>query len=130
MREYLDGEESVDLPPDRAGGWKTTGARVPQRRALFVDRVWAVRLAERYDIAIMSTKGMSITAARTLIDTMIGDGMRVFGLRDFDVTGFTIAGTLGRDTRRYTRQPAGAIDLGLRLEDVRGPRAGTRGSVY
>ena len=32
--------------------------------------------------------------------------------------GFTIAGTLGRDTRRYSWTSKGAIDLGLRLEDV------------
>ena len=27
-----------------------------------------VNLAQRYDIAIMSSKGMSVTAARTLVD--------------------------------------------------------------
>ena len=78
----------------------------------------AVRLAERYDLAIMSTKGVSTTAARTLIDSLVADGVPVFCIRDFDVSGFTIAGTLGRDTRRYSWASTGAIDLGLRLEDI------------
>ena len=77
-----------------------------------------MQLGDRYDMAIMSTKGMSVTAARTLIDALVADGVRVFALRDFDVSGFTIAGTLGRNTRRHTWQTAGAVDLGLRLEDV------------
>ena len=124
VREYLDGEESVYLPPDRAGGWKTTGAKDRYGAVLFVEKEGflplfrAVRLAERYDIAIMSTKGVSTTAARTLIDRLVADGVPVFCIRDFDVTGFTIAGTLTRDTRRYSWTSEGAIDLGLRLEDV------------
>ena len=66
----------------------------------------------------MSTKGTSVTAARTLIDALIADGVPVYCIRDFDVNGFNIAGTLARDTRRYSWNSAGAIDLGLRLADV------------
>ncbi|MCX7015284.1 MAG: hypothetical protein NTW86_22470, partial [Candidatus Sumerlaeota bacterium] len=42
-----------------------------------------------------------------------------FVLHDFDKAGFSIAGTLTRDTRRYefTHEPD-VIDLGLRLADV------------
>jgi hypothetical protein len=40
-------------------------------------------------------------------------------LHDFDKAGFSIAGTLQRDTRRYEFQNASKIiDLGLSLEDV------------
>jgi hypothetical protein len=40
-------------------------------------------------------------------------------LHDFDKSGFSILGTLQRDTRRYTfRNRIRVIDLGLRLEDV------------
>ena len=46
----------------------------------------AVQLGERYDLAIMSTKGMSVTAARTLIDALVADGVPVFCIRDFDVS--------------------------------------------
>jgi hypothetical protein len=78
-----------------------------------------VKLAERYDLAIMSTKGVSTTAARQLVDHLVAAcGVPVFVIRDFDVAGFTIAGTLRRGTRRYRWRSEGATDLGLRLDDV------------
>ncbi len=39
----------------------------------FMPLLKAVRLAERYDLAVMSTKGMSVTASRELVDTLCGD---------------------------------------------------------
>jgi hypothetical protein len=92
----------------------------------------AVNLANRYDLMIISTKGVSVTAARRLIDDICGDNdLPLFVLHDFDVAGFMISGTLQRDTRRY--QFANAIeatDLGLRLEDIAGlerePAAATK----
>ena len=40
-------------------------------------------------------------------------------LHDFDVSGFSIYGTLGTDSRRYTFQNLPSlIDIGLRLKDV------------
>ena len=35
----------------------------------------AVNLANRYDLMIISTKGVSVTAARRLIDDICGDGL-------------------------------------------------------
>ena len=62
----------------------------------------AVNLANRYDLMIISTKGVSVTAARQLIDNICGDhDLPLFVLHDFDVAGFLILGTLQRDTRRY-----------------------------
>src|ERR1019366_8270972 len=74
--------------------------------------------AERYDLAIMSSKGMGTVAARTLIEGLSAR-TAIFVLHDFDKSGFSIAGTLTRDTRRYefARDPD-VIDLGLRLADV------------
>ena len=52
---------------------------------------------------IISSKGVSVTAARRLIDEVCGDNnLPLFVLHDFDVAGFIILGTLSRDTRRYT----------------------------
>jgi hypothetical protein len=78
-------------------------------------------IAERFDIAITSTKGMSNTALRRLLDGLVARGMeRVFVLHDFDASGFSIFGTLGTDSRRYTfTNNIRVIDLGLRLGDVR-----------
>jgi hypothetical protein len=81
-----------------------------------------VNLAERYDLMIISTKGVSVTAARQLIDTICGDhDIPLFVLHDFDVAGFLILGTLQRDTRRYRfSNTIEVIDLGLRLADIAG----------
>ena len=79
-----------------------------------------VKLAERYDLAIMSTKGMSVTASRELVDTLCGDhNIPLLTLHDFDKAGFSIVGTLHRDTRRYSfRHTINLIDLGLRIDDI------------
>jgi hypothetical protein len=81
----------------------------------------AVNLAERFDIAIMSTKGMSVTAARLLLDRLSDRGVRqILVLHDFDVTGFSISGTLGTTNRRYTfEHVVPLVDIGLRLGDVK-----------
>ena len=80
----------------------------------------AVKLAERFDIAIMSTKGMSVTASRLLVDRLCAaHGLLLLVLHDFDKSGFSIAATLQRNTRRYSFESAiRVIDLGLRLKDV------------
>ncbi len=81
-----------------------------------------VKLAKRYDIAIMSTKGMSVTASRELVDEICaGHDIPLLVLHDFDKSGFSIAGTLQRDTRRYQfKNDIRVIDLGLRLDDIEG----------
>jgi hypothetical protein len=95
----------------------------------------AVNLANRYDLMIISTKGVSVTAARRLIDDVCGDyDLPLFVLHDFDTAGFLILGTLQRDTRRYQfSSTVEVIDLGLRLADIDGlerePAAATRTSV-
>jgi DNA topoisomerase VI subunit B len=93
--------------------------------ALFVEKEGFTALldhaaiADRYDLAIMSTKGMSVTAARQLVERLSEQGVTVLVLRDFDKSGFSIAHTLRSDTRRYQfRTTPRVVDLGLRLEDV------------
>jgi hypothetical protein len=98
--------------------------------ALFAD----VKLAERYDLATMSTKGLSTTAARTLVDDLCklaAGGIPLFVLHDFDKAGLSILGTFRRNTRRYTfRNKVNVIDLGLRLKDVKAHRLESEGVVY
>jgi hypothetical protein len=92
----------------------------------------AVNLANRYDLMIISNKGLSVTAARQLIDDLCGNsGLPLFPLHDFDFDGFKIFGTLQRDTRRYQfLNTFEVVDLGLRLEDIDGlerePAAATK----
>lgn len=82
----------------------------------------SVDLANRHDLMLISSKGVSVTAMRKLIDEVCGlNGLPLFVLHDFDVAGFMILGTLSRDTRRYAfDNEIEVVDLGLRLPDIAG----------
>ena len=107
--------------------YPTTGPCNRYRNILFVEKEGfdelfeAVQLAERYDLAIMSTKGMSVVAARSLLDDVAPVLDHIFVLHDFDISGFSIFGTLASDSRRYTFTndvEEKIVDIGLRLPDV------------
>lgn len=109
---------SIELP--------TAGPALRYRFALFIEKegftplLESARIAERYDLAIMSTKGMSTTAARQLVERLSDAGVTVLVLRDFDKAGFSIVHTLRTDTRRYQFKTApNVIDMGLRLSDAK-----------
>jgi hypothetical protein len=79
-----------------------------------------VKLAQRYDIAIMSSKGMSVVAARNLVNSICRT-VPLLTLHDFDSAGIIIKDTLANDTRRFSyTSPPTVIDLGLRFEDIDG----------
>jgi hypothetical protein len=80
----------------------------------------AARIARRYDVGVMSTKGLSVTAARHLVDHICGHyGIPLLVLHDFDKSGFSILGTLSNSNRRYEfENEIEVIDLGLRRVDV------------
>jgi hypothetical protein len=121
----------------RAGHVRTMGPRGNVAAVLFCEKEGfnplfkAVDLANRYDLMIISTKGVSVTAARRLVETICGGDVPLFVLHDFDTAGFMIFGTLSRDTRRYRfSRSVNPISLGLRLEDIEGlerePAAATK----
>ena len=87
-----------------------------------------VLLAERYDLAIMSTKGMSVTASRELVPELCAThDVPLMVLHDFDINGFTIFGALRNSTQRFTyRREFRVVDLGLRTRRHRGARARRR----
>lgn len=77
-------------------------------------------IVSEFDLALMSTKGQTVTASRTLVEELSGRrGLPLFVLHDFDVAGFNIAAMFGRSNRRFqwSAKP-NAIDLGLRFGDV------------
>jgi hypothetical protein len=109
------------------GLFPTNGPQHRYGTVLFVEKEGfdelfeAVQLAERYDLAIMSTKGMSVVAARALLDRLAEIVEHILVLHDFDLSGFSICGTLGTDSRRYEFENDLSdiiIDIGLRLDDV------------
>lgn len=130
VREYLDQRHEIDFkePSFQRGDIVTSGPDGCYGAVLFIEKegfmplFQAVHLAERFDIALMSTKGMSVTAARHLIDEVCGSPkIPLLVLHDFDKSGFSIVGTLQRNTRRYTFvNQIEVIDLGLRLRDING----------
>jgi DNA topoisomerase VI subunit B len=129
VREYID-DWREDVPdsiePIQLGSLcPTSGPHHRYQFALFVEKqgfddlLAAGGIAQRYDLAVMSTKGMSVTAARRLVDELSARGVTILVLRDFDKSGFSIVHTLRSDTRRYHfhSQPR-VIDLGLRLPEA------------
>jgi len=128
VRDYLDAygdPKHVDAELHQAR-IETYGPHGNFGAVLFIEKegfsplLRAARIAEKYDLAIMSTKGMSVVAARTLVDEMcFMYDIPLLILHDFDKAGFSIAGTLQRDTRRYEFQnEIDVIDLGLTLRDA------------
>lgn len=136
VREYLEkvgmpDADELELELPRGDRFPTHGPENRFGAILFIEKEGflplfrKVKLAERYDVAIMSTKGMSVTASRLLIDQLCGrhERLRLLVLHDFDKAGFSIVGTLQRDTRRYEfENEIEVVDLGLRLGDVKANR--------
>ncbi len=132
VRRYLSDLKSWRVTPPsydvREDGYPTHGPVHRYGNILFIEKEGflplfeAVHLGERYDLAIMSTKGTSVVACRKLVDELCSrHGVRLFVLHDFDKAGFSIISTLGRDTRRYKfANPIKVIDLGMRLADIGG----------
>lgn len=120
--DRLSWKEEVPKLPTRV---VTSGPALRYRYVLFIEKegfdelLSKARIAERYDIAILSTKGMSVTAARTLVERLSECGVTILVLHDFDESGFTISHTMGNDTHRYQfKTQPNTVDLGLRLDDV------------
>ncbi len=127
VRQYLGERPMLETPAQLDSGSlaPTVGPTNRYRTVLFIEKegfsalLAQAQIAERFDVAIMSTKGMSNVAARMLIDRIAPCIESVLVMHDFDVSGFTIFGTLGSDGRRYTfDNDVHVIDLGLRLTDV------------
>lgn len=132
VRKYLSDVAGQSVSPLDFDIWEnrhpTVGPRHRYGAILFIEKEGfmplfeEVKLAERYDLAIMSTKGMSVTAARSLVDSLCAEhNIPLLVLHDFDKAGFSIVGTLHRDTRRYSfANRINVIDLGIRIADIDG----------
>ena len=113
--------EEADFDPasiDTYGPDGAFGAVLYVEKEGFMPLFKRVKLGKRYDLAIMSAKGMSTTAARVLADSLCGR-VPVLVLHDFDAAGIIIKDTLQNGSRRYERG-IDVIDLGLRYEDIDG----------
>jgi DNA topoisomerase VI subunit A len=75
----------------------TSGPQHRYRFALFIEKegfnplLAQARIAERYDLPVMSTKGMTVTAARQLAEALAVKGVTILVLHDFDKSGLDIS---------------------------------------
>jgi hypothetical protein len=125
IRDWTNGNDSLFELDDLPHRVETVGPANRYKHVLFIEKEGfnelfsAVRLSEKYDLPIMSTKGMSVTAARHLVQALSEQDVTILVLHDFDKAGFSIIGTLKYDTRRWSYDVTPLVtDLGLRLTDV------------
>jgi DNA topoisomerase VI subunit B len=130
VRQYTglwrqDIDDMVD--PELTFDVGTHGPANRYRYALFIEKegfaplLKSAQIAERYDLAIFSTKGLPVTASRQLAERLAEQGVTILVLHDFDKAGFSILHSLSQDNHRYQyRTRPRVIDLGLRLADVQG----------
>ena len=127
VREYLERCRALEIVGATIAPAyiSTFGPQGRYRSALFIEKegflpiLERANVAERFDVALMSTKGMSVTAARQLIDGLAAMEVRVFVLHDFDISGFSIRKTFTESGRRHEfKNKLDYVDIGLRLDDV------------
>jgi len=115
VREYLQRRPRVDtaLISTTSGLSATDGPGDRYGAVLFIEKegfeplIRAAQIAERFDIGVMSTKGMSVIAARKMVDRISAAGAKILVAHDLDMAGIRIFGTLGSDSARYrfTHEP-------------------------
>jgi hypothetical protein len=118
-RAYLGPDDDDDHVPQFRMTLPTHGPEARFGSILYIEKegfqeqVSAANVQERWDLAVMSSKGYSVRAARrVLIDLALTWDVTVLVAHDFDQQGIGIFHLIEREVE--------AIDLGLRLEDVGG----------
>jgi len=103
----------------------TSGPQNRYKNVLFIEKEGFTEILqdagfpERYDMALMSTKGVPVKAACDLLYRMKHsfDDIKIFVLHDFDLAGFKILKSLENGVRLSVGTEV--IDLGFRLSDVK-----------
>lgn len=125
VAEYIEAwNDKFDILelPDLPTRINTIGPKHRFNNVLFIEKegfdaiLKASGIAEKYDLAIMSTKGVPVEAACQLINELSFKRVKIFVLHDFDFAGFKIVQTLKRGTRLSPGTPV--IDLGFRIADI------------
>lgn len=138
--EHLDtacGEDfanqTAQLVPEQ---WPSVAAGQRYRAVLYIEKegfeplMRHARIAERFEVAVLSCKGHSVVAARKFVDTVCraNGGVPLFVVHDLDVFGFCIGARLTSTSLEAEEQnrvaytftnDINSTDLGLRLADAR-----------
>lgn len=137
LREASQACDSFDIDAEVPTQWPSLAAGQRYQAVLYIEKegfeplLQEARIAERFDLAIISCKGQSVVAARKYVDQVCAahGGVPLFVVHDFDKYGFEIAQCLtsvsaqaeqsDRVAYRFAN-PINVTDLGLRLDDVEG----------
>jgi hypothetical protein len=115
--------------------WPSVAAGTRYQGVLYIEKegfapiLEEAKIADRFDLAVMSCKGQSVVAARRFVDEVcaVGRGVPLFVVTDFDKYGFEIAQRLTtvsdwareNDLVKYRfKNKINVVHLGLRLADV------------
>src|SRR5262249_35975776 len=105
--------------------WQTAGPGDRYRFCLFVEKegfgplLQRAAIQDRFDLALMSTKGQSVTAYRLLVDRFSARDVVFLVLHDMDASGFSILHNLRNNGRRYCFKNRPCVnEVGLRLTDA------------
>jgi hypothetical protein len=141
IEEHLDEARATVDPFETAEDaelkitWPSLAERQRYQAVLYIEKegfdpqLREARIAERFDVAIISCKGQSVVAARQFVDhaCRVNGGVPLFVMHDMDKAGFEIAQRL--TTVSYEMEEKNLVkyqfqndidvtDLGLRLADV------------
>ena len=78
----------------------------------------AVKLGQRYDMALMTAKGFATRAAKQLLLSASGKDITILVAHDADISGYEIARTLESETRTTRGMYIHVIDLGLTVKEA------------
>ena len=78
----------------------------------------SVQLGQRFDMAIMTSKGYAVRAAKQLLARATTKEITILCAHDCDIYGFEIARTLAEETRTSKGLTVKVIDLGLQVADA------------
>jgi hypothetical protein len=136
LREAGQAVELLDIDAEVSIEWPSLAPGQRYQAVLYIEKegfepmLAEARIAERFDVAIVSCKGQSVAAARRLADMVCakGNGVPLLVVHDLDKSGFeialrltTVSGWAEENDRVIYRfqNDIDFIDLGLRLEDVK-----------
>jgi hypothetical protein len=135
LREIHTAIDPFEIPSGLRIEWPSLAAGQRFQGVLYIEKegfepvLNEARIKERFDIAILSCKGQSVTSARRYVDEVcrVDGGVPLFVVHDLDKSGFEISQRLTKvsewaeDNDRVTyrfKNEINVTDLGLRLEDV------------
>ena len=100
-------------PPD----WTYDKILVVEKAGLW-QTLQASRVADRYDMAVITSEGFGTEACRKLLARMPPGDVRIFSLHDADHAGYNLSAILGEETVRMPGHHVEVVDLGLTVDEA------------